>query len=160
MVINRNTVHEKMGLVLVHCGTCWRTSSGQPVRRICWNQNQQKHYYRNCHSSTIRCRDHRHSSFCSATCVLIRAFPVAPVRFMRAQAESDSGRIMPGQVILYFDDQADALRFALAAGSVMAGDVPSATSDLFQETARVTRIQLDAANQGKSKQSNPPGRET
>jgi hypothetical protein len=66
---------------------------------------------------------------------------------------------MSGQVILYFDDQADALRFALAAGSVMAGDVPSATSDLFQETARVTRIQLDAANQGKSKQSNPPGRE-
>ena len=29
---------------------------------------------------------------------------------------------MSGQVILYFEDQADALRFALAAGSVMAGD--------------------------------------
>ena len=29
---------------------------------------------------------------------------------------------MAGQVILYFDDQADALRFALAAGSVMAGE--------------------------------------
>ena len=35
---------------------------------------------------------------------------------------------MSGQVILYFDDQADALRFALAAGSVMAGDGVRATS--------------------------------
>ena len=42
---------------------------------------------------------------------------------------------MSGQVILYFDDQADALRFALAAGSVMAGDGFSATDDLMQETA-------------------------
>ena len=35
---------------------------------------------------------------------------------------------MSGQVVLYFDDQADALRFALAAGSVMAGDKTPATS--------------------------------
>jgi hypothetical protein len=56
---------------------------------------------------------------------------------------------MSGQVILYFDDQADALRFALAAGSVMAGDGAHATDDLVQETARVSRIRLDAANKGK-----------
>jgi len=62
------------------------------------------------------------------------------------------GRIrMSGQVILYFDDQADALRFALAAGSVMAGDGTTATDDLVQETARVSRIRLDAANAGKLK---------
>ena len=51
---------------------------------------------------------------------------------------------MSGQVVLYFDDQADALRFALAAGSVMAGEGDHATKDLVQETARVSRIRLDA----------------
>jgi len=56
---------------------------------------------------------------------------------------------MSGQVILYFEDQADALRFALAAGSVMAGDGTQATDDLVHETARVSRIRLDAANSGK-----------
>ena len=65
---------------------------------------------------------------------------------------------MSGQVILYFDDQADALRFALAAGSVMAGDKPNAPGDLVQETARVTRIRLDAANAGKGKRATPPER--
>ncbi|MFZ0562595.1 MAG: hypothetical protein WBD45_01615 [Terriglobales bacterium] len=71
---------------------------------------------------------------------------------------------MSGQVILYFEDQADALRFALAAGSVMAGDGTRATDDLVQETTRVTRIKLDAANKGatgKNKQPpnpNPSGR--
>jgi len=64
--------------------------------------------------------------------------------------EVHTGRIlMSGQVILYFDDQADALRFALAAGSVMAGDDARATDDLVQETSRVSRIRLDAANAGK-----------
>ena len=58
---------------------------------------------------------------------------------------------MSGQVILYFDDQADALRFALAAGSVMAGDSSSVTDDLLHETARVSRIRLDAVNAGKLK---------
>jgi hypothetical protein len=57
---------------------------------------------------------------------------------------------MSGQVILYFEDQADALRFALAAGSVMAGDDASLNDDLIQETARVSRICLDA-NAGKVK---------
>jgi hypothetical protein len=74
---------------------------------------------------------------------------------------------MSEQVILYFEDQADALRFALAAGSVMAGDGTRATDDLVQETSRVTRIRLDAANkdaanksakQGKNKHPNPPER--
>jgi hypothetical protein len=63
---------------------------------------------------------------------------------------------MAGQVVLYFEDQADALRFALAAGSVMAGDGSKFTSDLLQETARVTRIRLDAVNAGSRKPS--PGR--
>jgi len=63
---------------------------------------------------------------------------------------------MSGQVILYFEDQADALRFALAAGSVMAGDGANATEDLVHETARVSRIRLDAANAGKVKR---PGAE-
>ena len=61
---------------------------------------------------------------------------------------------MSGQVVLYFEDQADALRFALAAGSVMAGDGAKFTSDLVQETARVTRIRLDAVNAGGSKKAN------
>lgn len=60
---------------------------------------------------------------------------------------------MSGQVILYFDDQADALRFALAAGSVMAGDGESVTSDLAQETARASRIRIDAANAGKMRKA-------
>jgi hypothetical protein len=60
---------------------------------------------------------------------------------------------MSGQVILDFDDQADALRFALAAGSVMAGDGARATDDLLQETARASRIRLDAANGGKIKKT-------
>jgi hypothetical protein len=62
---------------------------------------------------------------------------------------------MSGQVILYFEDQADALRFALAAGSVMAGDGARVTKDLIQETARVNRIRLNAANAGKVKKPTP-----
>jgi hypothetical protein len=65
---------------------------------------------------------------------------------------------MSEQVILYFEDQADALRFALAAGSVMAGDETRATGNLVQETARVTRIRLDAANSARAKRPNPPER--
>jgi hypothetical protein len=63
------------------------------------------------------------------------------------------GIIMSGQVILYFDDQADALRFALAAGSVMAGDGVRVTNDLLHETARASRIRLDAANAGRMKKA-------
>jgi hypothetical protein len=74
---------------------------------------------------------------------------------LRSQSQGEVN--MSGQVILYFDDQADALRFALAAGSVMAGDGTSAPDDLVQETARVTRIKLNAVN-GKARQPNPPER--
>jgi len=60
---------------------------------------------------------------------------------------------MPGQVVLYFEDQADALRFALAAGSVMAGDGGKFTNELLEETARVTRIRLDAVYAGGAKKA-------
>jgi hypothetical protein len=52
------------------------------------------------------------------------------------------------QVILYFDDQKDALRFALAAGSVMAGEAEAEMTkerNLIQETQRASRILLDEA---------------
>jgi hypothetical protein len=61
---------------------------------------------------------------------------------------------MSGQVVLYFEDQAAALRFALAAGSVMAGDSMKFTTELVQETARVTRIRLDAVNADGKKSGN------
>ena len=58
------------------------------------------------------------------------------------------------QVILYFDDQSDALRFALAAGSVMSGEGEADQKErrsLIQETQRASRILLDeAANVGAS----------
>lgn len=60
---------------------------------------------------------------------------------------------MAGQVVLYFEDQADALRFALAAGSVMAGDSVKFSNDLVQGTTRVTRIRLDAVNPESAKKS-------
>lgn len=63
---------------------------------------------------------------------------------------------MAGQVVLYFEDQADALRFALAAGSVMAGDGAKFTNNLVEGTARVTRIRMDAVNSGNTtKKPNP-----
>lgn len=62
---------------------------------------------------------------------------------------------MSGQVVLYFEDQADALRFALAAGSVMAGDGGKFSGELVEETTRVTRIRLDAVNAGNGKKANP-----
>jgi hypothetical protein len=65
---------------------------------------------------------------------------------------------MSGQVVLYFEDQADALRFALVAGSVMAGDGSHTSADLAQNAARVTRIRLNATNTGKAKQVGPPER--
>lgn len=52
------------------------------------------------------------------------------------------------EVILYFDDQTDALRFALAAGSVMSGEKQSkSASELVNETQRASRVKLgDALN--------------
>jgi hypothetical protein len=50
------------------------------------------------------------------------------------------------KVILYFDDQTDALRFALAAGSVMAGEQQGqASDDLIQEMQRASRVRIDEA---------------
>jgi hypothetical protein len=52
----------------------------------------------------------------------------------------------PRKVILYFDDHRDALRFTLAAGSVMSGaDHPSAGQNvlrIMQPLARATRIRV------------------
>jgi len=62
---------------------------------------------------------------------------------------------MAGEVILYFENQADALRFALAAGQVMAGEAGRFTNDLVEETARVSRIRLDAVNAGQVKKPTP-----
>lgn len=62
---------------------------------------------------------------------------------------------MSGQVVLYFEDQADALRFALAAGSVMAGEGARFNEELLEETMRATRIRLDAVNAGNVKKPTP-----
>ena len=62
---------------------------------------------------------------------------------------------MSGQVVLYFEDQADALRFALAAGSVMAGDGGKFSGALVEETTRATRIRLDAVTSGGAKKPGP-----
>jgi hypothetical protein len=62
---------------------------------------------------------------------------------------------MSGQVILDFEDQADALRFVLAAGSVMAGDDARATDNLVQEMSRASRIRIDAANAEKNRKPTP-----
>lgn len=62
---------------------------------------------------------------------------------------------MSGQVVLYFDDQADALRFALAAGSVMAGEGGRHSTDLVENTSRVSRIRIDSVNGGKLKPAGP-----
>jgi len=58
---------------------------------------------------------------------------------------------MSGHVVLYFEDQADALRFVLAAGSVMAGEGGKFTKELLENTTRVSRIRLDDANSGNPK---------
>ena len=63
------------------------------------------------------------------------------------------------QVILYFDDQKDALRFALAAGSIMAADGTGEAAqqrNLIQETQRANRILLDEpVNTGSAGDSTP-----
>lgn len=70
-----------------------------------------------------------------------------------ARSAGNSGGFMSGQVVLYFEDQADALRFALAAGSVMAGDGAKVTNQLLEEMARASRIRLDAVSAGNGKKS-------
>jgi hypothetical protein len=51
--------------------------------------------------------------------------------------------------------QGDALRFALAACQVIAGEGGKFTNDLIQETARATRIRLNAANREHGKKPSP-----
>ncbi|HZR31183.1 MAG TPA: hypothetical protein VFA76_04945 [Terriglobales bacterium] len=46
------------------------------------------------------------------------------------------------KVILYFESPSDALKFTLAAGSVMAGDIHDASDGLIHEMQRASRIQL------------------
>jgi hypothetical protein len=60
------------------------------------------------------------------------------------------------EVILYFDDQTDALRFALAAGSVMSGEKQGPTAnELIHETQRASRIRIeDAVNPAKYQPAN------
>jgi len=77
--------------------------------------------------------------------------------YLRAVAPG-RGAHMAGQVVLYFEDQADALRFALAAGSVMSGEGGKFTTSLLEETARVTRIRLDAVNAGSASRKSSPDR--
>ncbi len=58
------------------------------------------------------------------------------------------------QVILYFDDQKDALRFALAAGSVMSDEDETDAAEkrsLIQETQRASRILLDDTGNASSR---------
>ena len=62
---------------------------------------------------------------------------------------------MSGQVVLYFDDPADALRFALAAGEVMAGESEKFGSNLVQQMARATRVRLEAVSADHLKKPNP-----
>jgi anti-sigma factor ChrR (cupin superfamily) len=49
------------------------------------------------------------------------------------------------EVILYFEDPSDALRFTLAAGSVMAGD--RLADGMTREMRRATRITLGNAEE-------------
>jgi hypothetical protein len=63
---------------------------------------------------------------------------------------------MSREVILYFDDHTDALRFALAAGCVMAGEGSDVAVHLMEETARVTRIRLDEATAGNAPGASAP----
>ena len=67
---------------------------------------------------------------------------------------------MSGQVVLYFEDQADALRFALAAGQVMAGDGDKFSGELVEETTRASRIRLDAVNAGNAGNTNSASKKT
>ncbi|HJS99958.1 MAG TPA: hypothetical protein VJ756_12780 [Terriglobales bacterium] len=60
---------------------------------------------------------------------------------------------MAKEVILYFEDPNDALRFTLAAGSVMAGD--RLADGMTREMRRATRITLGNPEGEIVAQSNP-----
>jgi hypothetical protein len=59
---------------------------------------------------------------------------------------------MAKEVILYFEDPSDALRFTLAAGSVMAGD--RLADGMTREMRRATRITLGNPEPGEAPQAN------
>lgn len=60
------------------------------------------------------------------------------------------------KVILYFEDHTDALRFALAAGSVMSGEKqPRSADELIQETQRANRIRLGETSNPETGRSAP-----
>jgi hypothetical protein len=122
--------------------------SDEPYRVPPRPANQEEYFDPKCDSTTILESVTRVLPFgCAAL--------VEDLSRMQLRKSTLGGILMSGQVILYFEDQADALRFALAAGSVMAGDGTRATEDLVQETGRVSRIRLDAANAGKMKKPTP-----
>jgi hypothetical protein len=60
------------------------------------------------------------------------------------------------KVILYFDDQTAALRFALAAGSVMSGENRAQmNAELVQEMQRASRVKLgDSFNPASTQATN------
>jgi hypothetical protein len=60
---------------------------------------------------------------------------------------------MAKEVILYFEDPSDALRFTLAAGSVMAGD--RLADGMTREMRRATRITLGDKDGEPAAQRNP-----
>lgn len=59
---------------------------------------------------------------------------------------------MAKEVILYFENPNDALRFTLAAGSVMAGD--RLADGMTREMRRATRITLGNAEEAETAQLN------
>ena len=62
----------------------------------------------------------------------------------RKICESNCEEILVAECLripVYFCNKADALRFALVAGSIMSGE-EARSENLLQETARVTRIRI------------------
>jgi hypothetical protein len=55
------------------------------------------------------------------------------------------------QVVLYFDNPADALRFTLAASSALANDGKKAIPDLTREIKHATRIRAEDVTVAASK---------
>jgi len=131
------------------------------IRREFWLRsrrcpNQERYYDRAVLSFTIEESTDAIRLTAFFVVVIDRPSQLALRALLRSSVQGEAN--MSGQVVLYFDDQADALRFALVAGSVMAGDGSHSTDDLAQNAARVTRIRLNATNTGKAKQAMSPDR--
>jgi len=65
---------------------------------------------------------------------------------------------MSEKVIVYFDNETNAQRFAVAAGSLMAGDGLTSADDLAKAMGRATRVQLDGPEVANEPQRMPPER--